>query len=137
MKYKIIADIIVLIHFIWILFMLAGFVLTLGGFIWKGYFNRWVFRTVHLCGILFVAILTVLGEYCPLTIFENTLMAKYDPNLIYPGSFITHYVEKLVYPDVEPMIIVVPTITIGLITLIIYIIKPPMRIVEMLKLRKV
>jgi len=137
MIYKIIADIVVLIHFIWILFMLAGFVLTLGGFFWKGYFNRWVFRTVHLCGILFVAILTVLGEYCPLTILENNLMAKYDSQLTYPGSFIAHYVEKLVYPDVEPMIIIVPTITIGLITLIIYIIKPPMRIVEMLKLRKV
>ena len=137
MKYKIIADIIILIHFLWILFILTGFALTLGGFFWKGYFNRWVFRTVHLCGILFVAILAVLGEYCPLTILENNLMVKYDPELTYPGSFITHYVGKLVYPDVEPMIIIVLTIIIGLITLIIYIIKSPMRIVEMLKLRKV
>ena len=117
--------------------MLAGFVLTLSGFFWKGYFDRWVFRTVHLCGILFVAILAVLGEYCPLTILENNFMVKYDPNLIYPGSFIAHNIEKLVYPNVNPMIIIVPTIIIGLITLIIYIIKPPMRIVEMLKLRKV
>jgi len=137
MIYKIIADIIILIHFIWILFILAGFVLTLGGFIWKKNFDRWLFRTFHLLGILFVATLTILGEYCPLTILENNLMAKYDPNLIYPGSFIAHYVGKLVYPDVEPMIIVVPTIMIGLITLVIYIIKPPMRIVEMLKSRKV
>jgi len=135
MKYKIIADIIVLIHFLWILYMLTGFVLTLGGFFWKGYFNRWVFRTVHLCGILFVAILTVLGEYCPLTILENNLMVKYDPNLTYPGSFIAHNIEKLVYPNVNPMIIIVPTIIICLITLVIYIIKPPSRIVEIFKLR--
>jgi len=137
MKYKIIADIIILIHFLWILFILAGFVLTLGGFFWKGYFNRWIFRTIHLCGILFVAILAVLGEYCPLTILENNLMVKYDPELTYPGSFITHYVGKLVYPDVEPLVIIVPTIIIAVFTLIIYIIRPPIKVVEMLKLRKV
>jgi len=137
MVYKILADIIMMIHFAWILFMIVGFIFTLGGFIWKRYFDRWIFRTVHLLGILFVVILAILGEYCPLTILENNLVAKYDPSLTYPGSFIAHNIEKLVYPEVSPVIIIVPTIIIGLITLVVYIIKPPMRIVEILKLRKV
>ncbi len=125
MIYKIIADIIVIVHFIFILFMLSGIVLTIAGFFREKYFKHWLFRTLHLCGILFVAILAILGKYCPLTILENLAMMRHNPDLAYPGSFIVHYIEELVYPNVDPMIIIIPTVILAVFTLVMFIIKPP------------
>ncbi|MCK4527004.1 DUF2784 family protein [candidate division WOR-3 bacterium] len=128
MLYKILADMIVIIHFVWILFMLLGFVLSLWGFFWKNFFDWWLFRTLHICGIAYVALLASLRQYCPLTIFENTLRARYNPELIYPGSFMVHYIEKLVYPDVKPLVLLIPTTFIAVFTVFVFIIKPPTKI---------
>jgi len=128
MLYKILADIIVLVHFIWILFMLIGFILNLYGFFWKEFFDKWLLRMLHLFGIAYVSFLAIMGKYCPLTIWENTLRAKYDPSLTYPGSFIIHYIKKLVYPAVHPLIIIIPTAFIAIFTVAIFIIRPPKKI---------
>ena len=130
MLYKILADAIVVIHFVWILLMLAGFIFTLCGFFWKGFFDRWLFRTLHLCGIAYVSLLAIMGKYCPLTIWENALRAKYDPGLTYAGSFMIHYVEKIVYPDVDPLIIQIPTTFIAVFTVVVFIFRPPKKIRE-------
>jgi hypothetical protein len=108
--------------------MLLGFVLSLWGFFWKNFFNWWLFRILHLFGIVYVVLLAVLRQYCPLTILENTLRARYNPILTYPGSFIVHYINRLVYPDVNPLILLIPTIFIAVFTVVIFIIKPPARI---------
>ena len=128
MIYKILADAIVVIHFCWILFMLLGFILTLGGFFWKRFFDKWLFRIIHLCGIIYVTLLAVLRQYCPLTILENSLRPKCNTGVKYPGSFIVYYIEKLVYPDVDVSIILIPTIFIAAFTVIIFIIRPPAKI---------
>lgn len=148
MIYKILADIIVVMHFAWILFMLLGFILTLCGFFstyvlrtsadrWKGFFDKWLFRILHLFGIVYVSFLAIMGKYCPLTIWENSLRAKYDPTLTYSGSYIVHYIEKLVYLDVNLLAILIPTIFIAIFTLVVFIIKPPTKIKRISKWRKV
>ena len=136
MIYKILADTIVVIHFAWILFMLAGFVLTLCGFFWKRFFDKWLFRIIHLCGIIYVALLAALRQYCPLTILENSLRLKYNTGVKYPGSFIVYYIEKLVYPDISVSIILIPTIFIAVFTVIIFIIRPPAKIKEVFNKKK-
>ena len=108
--------------------MLSGFMLTLRSFRREGFLDRWLFRTLHLLGIAYVSILAILGKYCPLTIWENSLRAKYDLDLTYPGSFTIHYVERLVYPDINPLIICIPTAFIAIFTLVVFIIRPPKRI---------
>ncbi len=128
MLYKILADIIVVMHFAWILFMLVGFIFTIAGFFWKRFFDRWLFRTVHLLGIIYVSLLVIMGKYCPLTILENTLRQKYDPELTYTGSFMIHYIERLVYPDINPLIIQIPTTFIAVFSILAFIIKPPQKI---------
>ena len=132
MFYKIIADIIVVIHFIWIIFMLLGFFLTIYGFFRKEFFDWWLFRTLHLSGILFVGLLTALQRFCPLTILENLSRAKYSLEATYPGSFIVHYIEKLVYPDVNQTLLRVGTVIVALFVLIMYIINPPEKIKELI-----
>ncbi|MGH8016519.1 MAG: DUF2784 domain-containing protein [Candidatus Zixiibacteriota bacterium] len=125
MSERILADFIMVVHFVWILFMIWGFVLTLRGF-WKPpFFERWLFRTVHLAGILLVAALEILGKFCPLTIWENKLRRSYNPSEDYPGSFIIGLIEKLIYPSVSPLVVIIPTILMAAFTLAVFIWRPP------------
>ena len=127
MLYRILADALVVIHFVWIVFMLAGFALTVCAF-WKpALFDWWIFRTIHLAGIIFVAALEILGKYCPLTVWENTLRRSYNPSHAYPGSFIVQYIAKLVYPEIDPLVLVIPTVFIAVFTLIVFVLRPPRR----------
>lgn len=128
MIYKILADTIVTMHFTWILFMLLGFIFTLFGFFRKNFWDRWLFRTIHLFGILYVSSLAIMRKDCPLTLLENALRAKYNSALTYPGSFMVYYVEKFVYPDVNLPLILIPTAFIAIFSIVIFIIKPPAKI---------
>jgi len=77
-----------------------------------------------------------MGKYCPLTLWENTLRARYYPDLIYPGSFIVYYIERLVYPDVNPLIILIPTVIIAIFTVVVFIIRPPIKLRRAFKWRE-
>ncbi len=125
MLYRALADILMAAHFAWILFMLLGFALTLRALWRPKFFERWLFRSIHLIGILFVAALELLDKYCPLTIWENALRRHNDPDTDYPGSFIIGHIEKLIYPDVSPLVVVIPTIFIAVFTLTVFILRPP------------
>ena len=146
MLYKILADLVVIIHFAWIVFVLWGFILTVYSSISvyffsagkdraKAFFDRWIFRTVHVAGIVYVAVLTVLGKICPLTTLENILRRQYNPELTYPGSFVMHYIQKLIYPEANFLIFVVPTMIIAIFSIVMFVIRPPAKIKQLLKIR--
>lgn len=129
MSHKIFADVIIVAHFLYILFMLLGFLFTgYALFFRQKFFDRWLFRSLHLLGIFYVASLSILGKYCPLTILENELRLRYEVSAVYSGSFIVHYLEKLVYPDVNPLVIQIPTVFLAIFTIVVFIIKPPKKI---------
>jgi hypothetical protein len=126
MKYRIFADLVVIMHFLWILFILFGFCITVYWVILKRkYLDMLIFRVVHLCGILYVGLLTILGKYCPLTVFEYNLKQKYNSSATYSGSFIVDWIEKLVYPEVNPLVVQIPTIMIAISTITIFLFFPP------------
>lgn len=129
MSHKIFADAIIVAHFLYILFMLLGFLLTgYALFFREKFFDRWLFRSLHLLGIFYVASLSILGKYCPLTILENELRLRYEVSAVYSGSFIVHYLEKLVYPDVNPLVIQIPTVFLAIFTIVVFIVRPPKKI---------
>lgn len=139
MFYRVVADIIVIVHFLWILFMLIGVGFTVWAFLgvyvfracggWCERFFDWAgFRVLHLCGIVYVGLLATMGKYCPLTGWENALRSRYDGELVYPGSFIVYYIERFVYPRVNPMILIWVTGAVGVFTLAMFIVRPPARI---------
>jgi len=88
MLYKLLADIVVVVHFLWVVFLIFGAFL--------GARNRAV-RRLHVAGLVFALILNIFGWYCPLTHIENWARSQHDPFLAYTGSFIIHYVEELIY----------------------------------------
>jgi hypothetical protein len=101
MLYKILADIVVLIHFLWIVFLFWGAFL--------GIKNKAV-RIFHLSGLAFAFVIQIFDWYCPLTHLEIWLRSKHFPFLTYTGSFIIHYVEKIVYIEISRLVVFVFTI---------------------------
>jgi hypothetical protein len=96
MPYKILADIVVIIHFIWILFLIFGAFL--------GVRNKAI-KIFHISGLVFAFVIQIFGWYCPLTHLEVWLRAKHDLSLAYAGSFIIHYVEELIYTEIPAWLI--------------------------------
>jgi hypothetical protein len=92
MFYKILADIVVIIHFLWVLFLIFG--------VFLGRKSK-VAKVTHMCGLGFALIIQLLQLYCPLTYLEVWLRERHDPSLSYSGSFIVFYIEKLVYVDLS------------------------------------
>jgi hypothetical protein len=111
MFYKVLADITVLIHFLWIVFLFLGA-------LW-GRRSR-IIKTFHLSGLAFAFIIQIFDWFCPLTHLEFWLRGKHNPDLTYTGSFIIHYVEKIIYIEISPTIILMVTLLLGGLNVWIY-----------------
>ncbi len=108
MIYGILADVVIIVHLLWILFLIAGS--------YWGSRHRPV-MIIHGAGLVFALISQLVGWYCPLTILEVWLQGKRNAAQAYPGSFIAHYAEKLVYIDLSPGIIFALTLALVGITI--------------------
>ena len=112
------ADILLLLHFFWIVFLILGLPLGL-------YFNSKVLRISHAMGLMLALALQLTHTLCPLTIWEEALRGLRQPGFTYRGSFIISYVEKLVYPGWISLdiITVITALLVGL-TLLSFIKRP-------------
>ena len=134
MTYRLLADLLVVIHFAWIVFMLWGVVLTIRGFFRPAFFERWLFRTVHLLGIAFVAALALLDRYCPLTVWEYRLRHRGEARgSDYPGAFIVDNIERLIYIRVDPDIITAVTALLAVFIVVVYLWRPPTRVARLFR----
>lgn len=93
---SLLADAVLVIHFLFVLFVVAGFAYVLAGSAcgWRAARNR-TFRVLHLAAIVFVAVESLAGIVCPLTNWEDTLRASGGGN----ASFIGRWVARLLYYD--------------------------------------
>lgn len=112
MLYAVFADIVVLVHFLWIVFLVTG-----------AYWGRTVraVRTFHVAGMGFAVVSQVFGWYCPLTHLEVWLREQQGQGHGYPGSFITYYTEQLVYITVTPTAIFLLTVVLVGMNILIYV----------------
>ncbi|MCE5195150.1 MAG: DUF2784 domain-containing protein [Nitrospiraceae bacterium] len=111
MFYKILADAVVIIHFLWIIFIIFG--------VFWGTRNKTV-KIIHISALAFAVIIQVSGWYCPLTHLEVWLRAKHDPALSYTGSFIAYYAEKIVYINLPRDLIIMLTIFFAGLNIFLY-----------------
>jgi hypothetical protein len=101
MLYRVLADAVVFVHFLWIIFLIFG--------AFAGTRNK-ALKIFHISGLVFAITIQIFDWYCPLTYLEVWLRSKYEPALSYPGSFIIHYVEKAVYIELSRRLIFILTI---------------------------
>ncbi len=88
MVWKLIADALVVLHLLWILFIMFGALV--------GRRIRWV-KALHIFSLGFSFLLQLFQGICPLTYLEVWLRRQHDASLAYTGDFIAHYAERLVY----------------------------------------
>ncbi len=88
MAYRLQADMLVFLHFAFILFVLFGGLIVL----WR----RWV-AWLHLSSVAWGVLVEFKAWVCPLTPWENALRAKAG-EFWYGGGFIEHYLVSLIYP---------------------------------------
>jgi len=82
------SNLIVIIHFLYILFVLLGALLVL----------RWPWMIwLHLPAVVWGVLVEFMGWYCPLTPWENQLR-RMAGREVYEGDFIGEYLLPLIYP---------------------------------------
>ncbi len=112
MQYSLLADLTLILHAIFIVFVVLGGLLVL----WQRRL-AWLHIPCALWGIL----IEYLGWICPLTYLENNLRSAAGSRG-YSGGFIDHYLVPLVFPSgLNPEIQVLLGTAVFTINIIIYI----------------
>ncbi|MGD8867673.1 MAG: DUF2784 domain-containing protein [Gemmatimonadales bacterium] len=89
MLYRLLADLVVLIHLAFVIFAVAGALLVLR---W-----RWLVWA-HVPAVVWAALIEFAGWVCPLTPLENRLRIL-SGGAGYRGGFVDHYLLQILYPS--------------------------------------
>jgi hypothetical protein len=87
--YSLFADAIVVFHFLFIVFVVAGGMLVL---------RRPVLAWIHLPAVVWGAGIEFAGGICPLTPLENYLR-RLGGESTYSGDFVMQYLLPVIYPE--------------------------------------
>lgn len=95
--YSFIADVVLVGHAAFVVFVVLGLVLVVAGGIrrWPWVRNPW-FRWLHMIAIAVVVVQSWVGLVCPLTAVENWLRERAS-GPVYSGGFIEHWLQSLLY----------------------------------------
>jgi hypothetical protein len=89
MPYRLLADLVLILHAAFVAFVMLGALLVL----------RWPrIAWAHVPVVLWGAGIELLGGLCPLTPLENH-WRRLAGERGYPGGFVEHYVVSILYPD--------------------------------------
>ncbi len=89
MVLRVLADLVLILHLGFIVFVLVGGLLAIR--------RRWL-PWVHLPAVAWAMVLEFSGRICPPTPLENWLRQA-SGEAGFPGGFIEHYLMPVVYPD--------------------------------------
>ena len=92
MFYRIAADFVIFLHFLWIAFVILGFPVFL-------YLNWPKWRIFHLIALITMIVMQMTRTICPLTYLEAYLKSKGTSSHVYPGQFMIDTIEKLIYVE--------------------------------------
>lgn len=88
MLYAWLANAVLAVHFLFVLFVIAG-----GFLVWRWHRVAWL----HIPAVIWGAAIEFMGWICPLTPLENYFRVRAG-GLGYDGGFIQHYLYPILYP---------------------------------------
>jgi len=96
------ADLVLAAHVLFAAYNVLGLAVIWIGAIarWRLVGNRW-FRGTHLAAMGIVVAEALLGQDCPLTVWENQLRAAAGQRQ-YADSFLSHWADRFFYFDAPP-----------------------------------
>ncbi len=110
MIYRLLADIVLIFHLGFVLFVIFGGLLTLR--------RRWI-SWLHLPALAWGAAVEFFVLNCPLTFLEKYFRAA-GGEAIYQGDFIDHYISAILYPQITEQILTIFGVILILVNLLIY-----------------
>jgi hypothetical protein len=127
LTYRLLADVLLLLHFAIVLFIIGGLVLVVAGNLrhWQRVNSLW-FRLAHLAAIGIVAAQAWLGKVCPLTTLESWLREQAGETA-YNASFIEHWVQRVLYYTAPPWVFTLAYTVFGLLVVAAWWYFPPQR----------
>ena len=115
-----IADAVLVVHALFVVFVVGGFALILLGARSWGWVRNRTFRILHLAAIAFVAAEALLGFACPLTVWEDALRGASGER-----SFVGRWVARLLYYDFPEWVFTVAYCTFAVAVVWAWIAIPP------------
>ncbi len=110
MFYRVLADIVLIVHLIFVLFVIFGGLLILR--------RRWILW-FHLPALAWGAAVEFFVLNCPLTDLEKHLRAA-SGDAVYQGDFIDHYISSILYPQISVETLTVLGVMLIIVNLFIY-----------------
>jgi hypothetical protein len=101
---------VLLIHVLFVVWVLAGTLLTR---------LRPILRRLHIASLVWGICAEVLPGVCPLTSLENWLESRAGVQP-YQGGFLLHYLDALVYPDISGTLLMTAGVAACLLNLGVY-----------------
>jgi len=95
-----IANAVLIVHALFVAFVVGGL-----AFVWLGAWRGWDaarnlrFRALHLAAILVVALESLAGMACPLTVWEDRLRGSPADGDFAHGEFIARWLHRMLYYD--------------------------------------
>jgi len=117
------ANTILIIHFLFVLFVVGGLpVIWIGAWLRLNFVRNIWFRIAHLTAILFVVGESLLGMVCPLTTWENKLRQVETSD-----SFIQRWLHRLLFYDFPESMLTIVYVLFALLVVATFILIPPYR----------
>ena len=118
-----VADVVLLLHLAFVLFVVAGLPL-----VWIGAAAGWpwvrcpAFRLAHLAAIGFVTLESLLGMVCPLTVWEDALRGVSRER-----SFVARWIHVLIYYDLPEYVFTLAYVAFAALVALTWWLVPPLR----------
>src|SRR5437764_9908865 len=128
LAYRLAADAILILHTLFIAFVLFGLIL-----IWIGYFRGWSwtrglgFRVAHLAAIGYIVLQSYASLTCPLTSLENRLRIRGGQDPYSNAGFIADWLHRLIFFDAPSWLFTVVYTVFALLVVGTLIFAPPRR----------
>ena len=115
------ADVILIIHFLFVLFVIGGVPLIwFGAWMEWGFVRNFSFRLAHLAAILFVVCESLMGMVCPLTLLEDTLRGTTTG-----GNFIQRWLHRILFYDAPEGVLTMLYVVFALLVAVTFKLLPP------------
>ena len=119
------ADAVLLAHFLFVVFVVAGLPLVLVGAArnWSWVRNR-AFRLGHFASIAFVAGEALIGMTCPLTVLERHFRTQAGQE-IYEREFLAYWADRLLYVEWPSWAFDALHVAFSLVLIALFVLIPP------------
>ena len=125
MIFRVLADLVMLLHFSYVMFVVVGLALILVGLgLGRSWAKSFALRAGHLAAIAIVVLQAWAGIVCPLTRLENLLRQR-GGQAPYPLDFLEFWVHRVMFFSFPPWVFILVYTCFGGVVLLTWVLAPP------------